>query len=154
MKRKIDATDRMILTELQKNARISIKNLAEIVNLSGPAVARRIQQLEDVNIIRGYQTMIDASSLGYGVQGYIILSVQKLELKRFLQKIEPLEEIISCETIVAGGKELILKFVCRDNDHLMELYDKLPYNFIEDMTAFITMPTPDKQSIIHLRNEI
>ena len=98
--------------------------------------------------------MIDASSLGYGVQGYIILSVQKLELKRFLQKIEPLEEIISCETIVAGGKELILKFVCRDNDHLMELYDKLPYNFIEDMTAFITMPTPDKQSIIHLRNEI
>lgn len=148
MKQHLDETDCRILCELQKNARISIVELAKTVNLSSPSVIRRIQKLEDNNIIVGYRAIIDPSMVGFSVRGYIIVSVQKLDLKKFLDCIEPLEEIISCETIVAGGKELIMQIVCRDNDHLMELYNKLPFSFIDNMTAYITMNKPDKSSII------
>lgn len=154
MNRTIDKIDCQIINELQKNARISINHLSKIVNLSGPAVARRIQQLEDSGIILGYHAHIDSSKLGTGIRGYIIVSVQKLELKKFLQYIEPIEEIISCETIIAGGKELIMQIACKDTEHLMKLYDKLPYSFIEDMTALLTMEPANKKTIIPVDTDI
>ena len=73
-----------------------------------------------------------------------------MDIQQFIQHIENLEEIIKCETIIAGGKELILQFVCKDNKHLMELYDKLPYSFIDEMTAYITLDSPDYEGIINV----
>jgi DNA-binding Lrp family transcriptional regulator len=42
-----------ILVELQKNARISYKEIGDKIGLTGPAVAERIQKLEEKGIIKG-----------------------------------------------------------------------------------------------------
>ncbi|MDD6190920.1 MAG: Lrp/AsnC family transcriptional regulator [Firmicutes bacterium] len=149
-KHHIDSIDCKIINQLQKNSRISISRLSKEVNLSSPAVKRRISLLEESGIISGYHASIDTSKLGFGVKGYIIISIQKMDIQQFIQHIENLEEIIKCETIIAGGKELILQFVCKDNKHLMELYDKLPYSFIDEMTAYITLDSPDYEGIINV----
>lgn len=153
MTKLVDQTDRKILNELQKNARISIQQLSKIVNLSGPAVSRRIQFLEDSGIITGYKATINASKLGLGMTGYIIVSVQKLELSRFLNYVNEIDEIVSCETIIAGGKELIMRVACRNAQHLMTIYDRLPFSFIDDMTAYLVLEPPNKDDIIHLEAE-
>lgn len=149
-KHHIDSIDCKIINQLQKNSRISISRLSKEVNLSSPAVKRRISLLEESGIISGYHASIDTSKLGFGIKGYIIISIQKMDIQQFIQHIENLEEIIKCETIIAGGKELILQFVCKDNKHLMELYDKLPYSFIDEMTAYITLDSPDYEGIINV----
>ena len=48
----LDATDRRILTVLQKNGRITNAELSEVVNLSPSACHRRVQRLEEEGLSR------------------------------------------------------------------------------------------------------
>src|SRR3989344_6330601 len=52
---KLDEIDKKILAQLAKNARISLVELAKIINLTPNAVKERIKSLEKNNIILGYR---------------------------------------------------------------------------------------------------
>ena len=60
----IDDINRHLLAELQDDARLSIAELGRRVGLSSPAVADRIQRLEQFGVIRGYHADIDPRALG------------------------------------------------------------------------------------------
>ncbi len=51
----IDDTNRRLLSELQENARLSLAELGRRVGLSPPAVAERVQRLEQQGVILGYR---------------------------------------------------------------------------------------------------
>ena len=53
-----------LLNLLERNARMSNKDLAAVLGLDEAAVADAIDEMEDKNIIRGYNTVIDWSVLG------------------------------------------------------------------------------------------
>ena len=55
----LDRIDLRILAELLSDARASQIELAEKVGLSPTACARRIRQLEEAGIIRGYRADLD-----------------------------------------------------------------------------------------------
>ncbi len=59
MKIDIDKTDQIIIDHLERDARISISDLAEIVGLSRPAVSERIEKLQKQGVIKGYSAVID-----------------------------------------------------------------------------------------------
>lgn len=61
----LDKKDRQILYQLDLNSRQNFNQIAKKVKLSREVVQYRIKQLEKKGIIRGYQTMIDVSRLGY-----------------------------------------------------------------------------------------
>ncbi len=63
----LDKTDNRILYELDRNARISIKKLAQLTCTSRDKVSYRIQRLEKVGIIDQYYALIDYSKLGYSL---------------------------------------------------------------------------------------
>ena len=50
----LDETGWSILSELQKDARLSFPELGRRVGLSAPAVAERVRKLEDAGVITGY----------------------------------------------------------------------------------------------------
>lgn len=62
---KLDLIDKKILTELDKNARISNTQLARKVGRSREAVKYRIQQLIKKEIITGFITSINPNKMGY-----------------------------------------------------------------------------------------
>lgn len=62
---KLDAYDKKILFELDKNARVSTTNLAKKIRKSKQFVDYRIKKLEQEKVILGYTTVIDYSRLGY-----------------------------------------------------------------------------------------
>lgn len=62
---KIDLIDKKILYELDKDARISIKAIAKKVKKSKQFVEYRIYRMNETGVIRGYNTIIDMTSLGY-----------------------------------------------------------------------------------------
>ncbi len=62
---KLDITDKKILSELDKNCRISNSMLAKKVNKSREAVKYRIQQLQKKGIIDKFITSINPNKLGY-----------------------------------------------------------------------------------------
>lgn len=62
---KLDAKDRQLLYELDKNARQPISKLAKKIRLSQPAVANRLQRLISRGIIKKFFAIINVSELGY-----------------------------------------------------------------------------------------
>jgi Lrp/AsnC family leucine-responsive transcriptional regulator len=49
----LDDTNRLLIAELQRDARLSLAELGRRVGLSSPAVAERLQRLEQAGTIRG-----------------------------------------------------------------------------------------------------
>jgi DNA-binding Lrp family transcriptional regulator len=64
-KAEFDKIDLKILNELSKNARISLVEISEKINMTAEAIAKRIKKLEKKEIIQGYRAMIDIEKLGY-----------------------------------------------------------------------------------------
>ncbi|MFA5019839.1 MAG: winged helix-turn-helix transcriptional regulator [Candidatus Pacearchaeota archaeon] len=62
---KLDKKDRAILYQLDLDSRQSFKQIAKKVGLSREVVQYRTKQLEKNSVIKGYQTMIDVTKLGY-----------------------------------------------------------------------------------------
>ena len=60
-----DTVDERLLAELQDDARLSIAELGRRVGLSSPAVADRLERLEEAGVIRGYRAEVDPGALGY-----------------------------------------------------------------------------------------
>ena len=65
--RDLDDTDRRILGLLLDDARRSWRDIADVVDLSPPAVADRVDRLDDLGVIRGFTVDIDRSKLRAGV---------------------------------------------------------------------------------------
>ena len=62
---KLNLKDKKILYELEKNARVTISDIAKKVGLSKQLVSYKIKRLEEERIIEGYHAIIDTSKLGY-----------------------------------------------------------------------------------------
>jgi Lrp/AsnC family leucine-responsive transcriptional regulator len=67
----MDAVDRLLLAELQADARLSFNELSRRVNLSAPAVAERVRRLEADGVISGYHAHIDPARAGVSVMALV-----------------------------------------------------------------------------------
>ncbi len=119
----IDDTDKQILRLLQTQARMSITELAERVNLSATPCARRIKRLEDSGIITGYHTQTDAQKLGYPLAVFIAISMDLHTADRFElfeEKIQSFDEVVSCSIVTGRTEDYLIKVRVRDMAHYEE----------------------------------
>ena len=68
----MDQIDKEIVKELQKNAKISMKELAEVVHLSSPAVIERVRKLEEQQLIEGYHAQVDVKKMDRPISAIIL----------------------------------------------------------------------------------
>lgn len=119
----IDDIDKQLLQLLQTQARLSITELAERVNLSATPCARRIKRLEEANIITGYHTRTDAQKLGYPLAVFIAISMDRHTAERFDQferSVQSFEEVISCSIVTGRTEDYLIKVRVRDMAHYEE----------------------------------
>ena len=109
----VDALDYKIVRALMDNGRITWAELAGLLSLSSPATADRVRRLEDQGIIKGYTTLIDAESAGYGLTALIAVSLERPgHREAFLNKVMMVPEILECHH-TAGDDDYMLKVRCR-----------------------------------------
>ncbi|MBN2740161.1 MAG: Lrp/AsnC family transcriptional regulator [Rhodobacteraceae bacterium] len=121
---KLDATDRRLLTVLQKSGRISNADLSERVNLSPSACHRRVQRLEEEGYIREYVALLDARKMGRTTVIYveIKLSGQADEiLAAFEREVQKVPEVLECH-LMAGAADYLLKVVAKDAEDFARLH--------------------------------
>ncbi len=104
----MDHIDREILQILQKNARTSLKTIAEKTFLSSPAVSARIEKLEKDNVITGYQAQINPMKLGYHIIAFINLNVMPEDKQKFYKYAETIPNILECSS-VTGEYSVMMK---------------------------------------------
>ena len=120
----LDATDRRILTVLQKQGRISNAELAERVNLSASACHRRVQRLEEEGYIRDYVALLDTRKLGRPTTVFveITLSGQADELlEAFEREVKKIPDVLECH-LMAGSADYLLKVVAEDTEDFARLH--------------------------------
>lgn len=103
----MDALNWKILTLLQQNGRLSMRELGRRVHLSTPAVSERVRRMEAAGIIIGYRAEVDMTRLGKPVQAFINYTVSNREKAAALRAIRSLPEVVACYH-VAGAVALIL----------------------------------------------
>src|SRR5215813_3952545 len=95
----LDPVNRHLLAELLGDARLSLAELGRRVGLSSPAVAERLQRLEQRGVILGYHARLDPRALGYALTAVIRIrpAVRQLHKVRDLAQSTP--EVVECRRI-------------------------------------------------------
>ncbi|ADZ90074.1 Lrp/AsnC family transcriptional regulator [Marinomonas mediterranea] len=123
----LDCSDWRLLKALQGNARLSNVALSEIVDLSPSQCSRRLQRLEQNNIIEAYQTQLNSVELGYEVTAFVTVTLDKSTsdaIQLFQKNIKSLETVLECYS-VTGDDDYWLKVIAKN---LPELSDFLTEN--------------------------
>lgn len=92
----MDALDLRILAELQVDARLSFAELGRRVALSAPAVAERVQRLEETGVITGYHAEVDPRALGFPVTVMVRIRPAIRELHRISKIAQEVPQIVEC----------------------------------------------------------
>ena len=114
--RSIDAIDRQILENLQNDARMRNVELAEKVGLSPSPCLRRVGNLEETGVIRGYATLVDAEAVGLPVSVFVSVTLEKQiekALEKFEKEIRARPEVMECY-LMTGEADYLLRVVTAD----------------------------------------
>lgn len=118
-----DLTDRKIISILQKDGRITMKHLGELINMSTPSTIDRVRRLEEAGVIKGYAAVVDYIALGYDMHIYIFVEVNQNKRPGLLEYIAK-NQLIAEAHGVAGSKDMVLDVYCRTSE-FNKLVDEL-----------------------------
>ena len=119
---KIDKTDAKILKLLQYDSRMSNSELSEKIGMSASPCWRRVKQLENTQVIKGYGVLLDRKKIGLGVMVFIRVSIDshsEKEAKKFEEEVSALEHVVACYSI-GGDADFLLQVVSPDLDTYAE----------------------------------
>lgn len=141
----MDITDYRILEILLEEGRIPMKELAQRVALSAPAVAERVKRLEEENIITGYKAKINYAKLGKKINVLINVGINVQRTEKFMEFIEKEDSIIECNH-VTGPYCKILKARLEDITDLENLIGKI--QMFGNTETFIILSSLEKEHIL------
>jgi Lrp/AsnC family leucine-responsive transcriptional regulator len=120
----LDETDQRMLEALARNARISLKELAEAGGLSSPSAADRLRRLEERGIISAFTVDIAPEAIGYPLQAIVRIRPLPGQLHVVERIIQETAEFIECDK-VTGDDCFIGRLVVRSMGELDGILDKI-----------------------------
>lgn len=126
MKIDIDKIDQIIIDHLERDGRISISDLAEIVGLSRPAVSERIEKLQREGVIKGFSAVIDHNVVENPIIAFVAARHPGMigKAEAAVYELSRRKEILEVHG-VAGEDCLYLKVRVKDMKELNELVRSL-----------------------------
>ncbi|WP_374657119.1 Lrp/AsnC family transcriptional regulator [Phenylobacterium sp.] len=109
----MDAKDRQIIRELQKDGRITNQDLADRVNLSPSPCLRRLRLLEEAGVIKGYTALVDQKAYGLPITVFIRVRLERhgeAVVRTFEEHVARIEEVLDCY-LLAGGDDYLLRVI-------------------------------------------
>jgi len=108
--------DLAILAELQKDGRITNKELAERIGLSPAPCWRRLRALEDSGVIREYVALLDPSGVNLSIIAFAHITLENHHAKTVLEfdrAIQKSPEVLECY-MTSGEYDYMLKVMAED----------------------------------------
>lgn len=127
----LDQKDLAILKLLQYNARATVKEISDKVNLSTTPVYERIKWMEETGVIKQYAAIVDPAKLNKRLMVIVYVSLKqhnKTAGSKFVKAIHEMNEVLECYSI-SGEFDFMLKIVVED----MNAYYDFHVNRLSEM---------------------
>ena len=121
--RALDKLDRRILAILQKDGRLSMKDLGEQVGLSITPCIERVKRIERDGIISGYHARVNPAALGASLLMFVQITLSNKSgemFEQFRREVLRIPQVLECH-LVSGDFDYIIKARIRE----MSEYRKL-----------------------------
>ena len=120
----MDEIDGRILRILSENANATATEMMAQVNLSIPAINKRIQKLQNAGVIRQFTVLVDPEKVGKSVQAFVLILLQQRSgIDAFMEYVQQDPDILECYS-VTGEYDFVLKVCAGD---VKKLDEKLVY---------------------------
>ena len=120
----IDGIDKKILRYLMADARTPILEIARNIGISGAAIHQRLRKLEKSGLLAGSKFIINPKALGYTTTAYVGIFLDKAMSNPYaIRELKKIPEVLECH-YTTGNWSILIKVLCRDNEHLMHLLNK------------------------------
>lgn len=133
----MDNTDIKIINILQDNCKTSTREIGQMVGLTAPAVAERINRLKDIGVIEGFHAQINDSRLGNHISAYMHINVPPKEYTPFCKYCEENPSIVEHHHIV-GLNNVLLKVRVGDSQELEELLQQIRKYGLSNTSVLLT----------------
>jgi Lrp/AsnC family leucine-responsive transcriptional regulator len=135
----LDATNLEILRRLIDEPRLAMSELARRVGMSAPAVAERVQRMQEAGVIRGARLDVDQAALGLGITAFVRVRPMPGQLQEISELARKTPEIVECHR-VTGEDCFIMKVLVGRVELLEAVLDEiLKYG---NTTSSIVQSTP------------
>lgn len=117
---KISASDEVLLRLLQKNARMTNRDLARAAGIAESTCLERVRSLVQRGIISGWRAEVDLAAIGRPLRALISVRLQPKtteSVRSFQAEMLDAPETISIAT-VTGADDFIVEAAVSDVDHL------------------------------------
>jgi Lrp/AsnC family leucine-responsive transcriptional regulator len=122
----MDAIDRKILALLQQDARMTVQEIADRVNLSASPCHRRIKLLEEHGVIERYVAIVNQRAVGLPVSVFVSIKLERqkeVDLERLARAFASWTEVLECY-LMTGRQDYLLRVVVAD----LDAYDRFLKN--------------------------
>ena len=112
-KQTLDRLDKEILRCLGEDGRLSWSELGKRVNLSVSATQRRVEKLQQQEVISGFKARLNPKAMGYDVLAFVDVRVERQNLKTtrdFRAMIEGCEQVRACY-MISGDNDYRLEVI-------------------------------------------
>ena len=149
-----DQIDRRLLSELQRDASLSQRELADRVGLTPSPCLRRVRQLEAMGMITGYTALVDRQMArrAYEPLVWVTLSeVTRSSMTQFERAVSEIPEVMEVLRMM-GQPDYLLRVVSSGPDAFEALYiDRLAgLPFVQTLTSQLAMKVVKRSQILPL----
>jgi len=149
MAKGISEIDMKILKLLSKDARLTYKELAEILGTTRQRVSRRMERLERAGIVKKYTVIPDYEALGYS---HVILGITlrpSVDIDDVIENLRQIEEVKIIERAL-GAHNLVVHVIgpkdMKELEKIISLIskkipglEKMDITFVTDVVKFETL---------------
>lgn len=135
----IDNLDRRILQILQRDAKLTTKEIAAKLDLTTTPTHERIKRLERLGYIKNYVALVDRKKVDKALLAFCNVSLKEhsqKHLKQFDKQIRDFEEVLECFHIT-GIFDYLIKIVVKD----MDAYHQFTFNKIAKLSNIENVQT-------------
>lgn len=148
----MDQIDKKIISALQKDGRLRMADLSEMVGLSPTPCARRVAMLEKAGLITGYGARVDQAALGLPVTIFVAVELVQQSrdaLDQFEAAIRQFDQVMECY-LMTGSRDILLRVVAaslNDFDDFLENH-LMRVPGIRNMRSSFTLRTMVQRTVL------
>ena len=121
----MDHIDRKLLQILMEDSSITATEMAAMVNLSIPAVNKRIQKMKSTGVIRNFTIRTDPEAVGKPISAFMLLVLQQgAKIETLMEYIRSDSDILECSGIT-GDYDYLLKICAKNVSSLQKKINRL-----------------------------